>query len=88
MERFYPFLFVFLWSTGFIGAKFGLPYAEPLSFLLTRYGLVIALMTVLALVTRAPWPETGCTSGFPAFWFMRFIWVVFLSPSSMACRPG
>ena len=57
MERFYPFLFVFLWSTGFIGAKFGLPYAEPLSFLLTRYGLVIALMTVLALVTRAPWPE-------------------------------
>ena len=56
MERFYPFLFVFLWSTGFIGAKFGLPYAEPLSFLLTRYGLVLGLMTVVALVTRAPWP--------------------------------
>ena len=56
MERFYPFLFVFLWSTGFIGAKFGLPYAQPLSFLLTRYGLVLALMTVVALVTRAPWP--------------------------------
>ena len=31
MQRFYPFLFVFLWSTGFIGAKYGLPYAEPLS---------------------------------------------------------
>ena len=57
MQRFYPFLFVFLWSTGFIGAKYGLPYAEPLSFLLTRYGLVIALMTVIALATRAPWPE-------------------------------
>ena len=38
MQRFYPLLFVFLWSTGFIGAKYGLPYAEPLSFLLVRYG--------------------------------------------------
>lgn len=56
MQRAYPLLFVFLWSTGFIGAKFGLPYAEPLSFLLTRYGLVIALMLVIALATRAPWP--------------------------------
>jgi drug/metabolite transporter (DMT)-like permease len=58
MARLYPFLFVFLWSTGFIGAKFGLPYAEPLSFLLTRYGLVIALMTAIAFATRAPWPDT------------------------------
>ena len=49
-----PFLFVFLWSTGFIGAKFGLPYAEPLSFLVARYVLVIALMTMLALAMRAP----------------------------------
>ncbi len=57
MQRFYPFFFVFLWSTGFIGAKYGLPYAEPLSFLLTRYGFVITLMTALALLTRAPWPQ-------------------------------
>ena len=55
--RFAPLLFVVLWSTGFIGAKYGLPYAEPLSFLLTRYGFVIALMTVIALATRAPWPQ-------------------------------
>ncbi len=58
MRRLYPFLFVFLWSTGFIGAKFGLPFAEPLSFLLTRYGFVIALMTLIALATRAPWPSS------------------------------
>lgn len=57
MQRLYPFLFVFLWSTGFIGAKYGLPYAEPLSFLLTRYGLVIALMAVIVLSMRAPWPQ-------------------------------
>lgn len=54
--KFAPFLFVFLWSTGFIGAKYGLPYADALSFLLVRYFLVIGLMTALALATRAPWP--------------------------------
>ena len=58
MQRFYPLLFVFLWSTGFIGDKYGLPYAEPLSFLLTRYGLVITLMLVIAFITRAPWPAS------------------------------
>jgi drug/metabolite transporter (DMT)-like permease len=57
MQRFYPILFVFLWSTGFIGAKYGLPYAEPLSFLFTRYAIVIALMTAIALLMRAPWPQ-------------------------------
>lgn len=52
-----PFLFVFLWSTGFVGAKFGLPYAEPLTFLLVRYLLLLALMTSFALLSRAPWPR-------------------------------
>ncbi|GAB1394364.1 DMT family transporter [Rhodocyclaceae bacterium] len=52
-----PFLFVLLWSTGFLGAKFGLPHADPLAFLLVRYLLVIALMTSLALAWRAPWPK-------------------------------
>ncbi|MCK6413812.1 MAG: DMT family transporter [Azonexus sp.] len=56
MKRFFPFLFVFLWSTGFIGAKFGLPHAEPLSFLLVRYLLVISLLGAVVLATRAPWP--------------------------------
>lgn len=59
MTAFYPLLFVVLWSTGFIGAKFGLPHAEPLTFLLIRYLLVIGLMTVVALATRAPWPKDG-----------------------------
>jgi drug/metabolite transporter (DMT)-like permease len=52
-----PLLFVLLWSTGFLGAKFGLPYAEPLTFLSIRYALVIALMTVVVLAMRAPWPR-------------------------------
>jgi drug/metabolite transporter (DMT)-like permease len=49
-------LFVLLWSTGFIGAKLGLPYAEPLTFLALRMALVATLLLVVAIVTRAPWP--------------------------------
>ncbi|MDZ4251684.1 MAG: DMT family transporter [Sulfuritalea sp.] len=57
MNRSVPLLFVLLWSTGFIGAKLGLPHAEPLTFLLIRYLLVLALMTLIALAMRAPWPR-------------------------------
>ncbi|MDZ7890538.1 MAG: DMT family transporter [Rhodoferax sp.] len=54
----YPLLFVALWSTGFIGAKFGLPYAEPLTFLAVRYAAVLVLMGLVVWRTRAPWPAT------------------------------
>jgi len=56
LTRLAPLLFVFLWSTGFLGAKYGLPHAAPLAFLLVRYLLVIALMTALTLLFRARWP--------------------------------
>ncbi|MBI4998405.1 MAG: EamA family transporter [Rhodocyclales bacterium] len=52
-----PFLFVLLWSTGFLGAKLGLPHAAPLAFLLVRYLLVVTLMTAIALAFRAGWPR-------------------------------
>ncbi len=51
-----PALFVVLWSTGFIGSKLGLPYAEPLTFLLVRFGVVLALLVPAAFVFRSPWP--------------------------------
>ena len=51
-----PGLFVVLWSTGFIGAKYGLPYTGPATFLALRFVLVIALMLAIALAVRAPWP--------------------------------
>ncbi|PQA76052.1 DMT family transporter [Rhodoferax sp. TS-BS-61-7] len=54
-----PLLFVALWSTGFIGAKFGLPDAGPLTFLSLRYAIVLVLMGALAWATRAPWPRTA-----------------------------
>jgi drug/metabolite transporter (DMT)-like permease len=52
-----PALFVLLWSTGFIAAKFGLPYAPPLTFLLYRFVLVAALMAVVCALTGARWPS-------------------------------
>jgi drug/metabolite transporter (DMT)-like permease len=54
----YPLLFVALWSTGFIGAKFGLPYVEPLTFLTVRYAAVLVLMGLVVWHTRAPLPLT------------------------------
>jgi drug/metabolite transporter (DMT)-like permease len=52
-----PVLFVLLWSTGFIGARLGVPHAPPLVFLALRYAAVIALMALVAWAMRAPWPS-------------------------------
>ena len=56
LARAAPLLFVLLWSTGFLGAKLGLPHAAPLAFLLVRYLAVLALMGLIAAAFRAPWP--------------------------------
>jgi len=53
-----PALFVLLWSTGFIGAKLGLPYAEPFTFLALRYALVSGVLLVVMLVAGSPWPRS------------------------------
>ena len=46
-----PALFVFLWASGFIGAKLGLPYAEPMTFLTVRMGGVVLLVgAILSLI--------------------------------------
>lgn len=51
-----PMVFVLLWSTGFVVAKFGLPYAPPLTFLLLRFAGVLLVLLPLVLLMRAPWP--------------------------------
>jgi drug/metabolite transporter (DMT)-like permease len=52
-----PFLFVLLWSTGFIGSKLGVLYAEPFTFLTLRFCIVLGVLIPIALVSRAPWPQ-------------------------------
>lgn len=54
--RLMPGLFVFLWSTGFIGARLGMPHAEPMTFLALRFALTALLLLVAALALRATWP--------------------------------
>ena len=58
-----PGLFVVLWSTGFIAAKYGLPDAEPLTFLALRFVLVAILMLVMSLGLGAAWPANWREAG-------------------------
>lgn len=55
--RIAPVLFALLWSTGFIGAKLALPYAEPFTILSLRFVIVLAVLVPACLVLRAPWPK-------------------------------
>jgi drug/metabolite transporter (DMT)-like permease len=57
-RKFVPALFVLLWATGFISARYGLPYAGPMTFLALRMGLATVLLALFAGITRAPWPRT------------------------------
>ncbi|GGJ26423.1 DMT family transporter [Deinococcus roseus] len=52
LPRIAPFLFVLLWSTGFVGAKYGLPYAEPFTFLALRLVIATVLLLGLGLVVK------------------------------------
>jgi drug/metabolite transporter (DMT)-like permease len=53
-----PAIFVLLWATGFLVAKLGVPYAHALTILSLRFVLAAVMMTVIALVTGAPWPRS------------------------------
>src|SRR4029077_16159998 len=50
-----PALFVLLWSTGFIGARYGLPYIEPLTFLALRMVFAAIIMAAIAIIGNARW---------------------------------
>ncbi|HEX7882285.1 MAG TPA: EamA family transporter [Afipia sp.] len=52
-----PAVFVVLWSTGFIGTKYVLAGAEPLTYLGVRMALAMLLMGVIATIWRAKWPN-------------------------------
>lgn len=53
-----PGLFVLLWSTGFIGAKFGLPFAEPNTFLFYRMMITSLILLAAAVAFKRRWPKT------------------------------
>ena len=51
--RLVPPLFVVLWATGFIGARYAMPWAEPFTFLAARFGLAFVLLAILLVVWRS-----------------------------------
>jgi len=54
LSRFAPVLFVLLWSTGFVGAKYGLPFADPFIFLSVRVLIAALILFAIAAVMKSP----------------------------------
>jgi drug/metabolite transporter (DMT)-like permease len=52
-----PAVFVLLWSSGFIGAKLGLAYAEPLTYLVLRMLGVLIILGIIFVLTQPKWPD-------------------------------
>ena len=53
-----PLVFVLIWSTGFIVARYGMPYAPPMKFLVLRYALSILCFLPWTMLARVKWPST------------------------------
>ena len=51
-----PLLFVLIWSSGFIAAKYSAPHASPLALLSLRFLIAGAIMAGIALLAGARWP--------------------------------
>ena len=52
-----PAVFVLIWSTGFVVARFGMPHAPPMTFLAWRFALSVAVFGLWVALSRAPWPH-------------------------------
>ncbi|NDD12109.1 MAG: EamA/RhaT family transporter, partial [Betaproteobacteria bacterium] len=53
-----PWLFVLIWSTGFIVARYGMPYAPPMKFLAYRYLFSVLCLGAWVWLARVAWPAT------------------------------
>lgn len=54
-----PAVFVLLWSTGFIVAKYAAAHAPPLTFLLWRFAAAVLVLLPVIWLTGARWPSTA-----------------------------
>jgi drug/metabolite transporter (DMT)-like permease len=57
LAAFMPGVFVLIWSTGFVVARFGMPLAPPMSFLAWRFALSALAFGIWVLLARAAWPQ-------------------------------
>ncbi|WP_461534852.1 DMT family transporter [Spongorhabdus nitratireducens] len=49
-------LFITLYGSGFVATQFGIPYADPLSFLTYRFSITAIILVVICLLFRVRWP--------------------------------
>ncbi len=77
-----PGVFVLIWSTGFIVARYGMPHAPPLSFLSIRYALSAVCFGAWIAWARVPWPRDrsqwlhlGVTGIFMHAGYLGGVWV-------------
>lgn len=82
-----PVMFLCLWSTGYVVAKIGLQYAEPMTLLALRYAAVVVIMAVLFLILRPPLPKTRADWGHVAF-VGFLIQAIYFGMSYFAFRSG
>lgn len=54
-----PIVFVLIWSTGFIVARYGMPSSPPMKFLAVRYALSVTCLLSWVMVARISWPSTS-----------------------------
>ena len=59
LVRAMPLVFVLIWSTGFIVARYGMPYAPPMKFLVVRYALSILCFLLWIVLARVAWPRNA-----------------------------
>ena len=55
--RFYSIIFVILWASAFISAKYGLTASGPFSFLGVRFAIVSAIFVLIAVALKSTWPD-------------------------------
>ncbi len=82
-----PVMFLCLWSMGYVVAKIGLKYAEPMTLLVLRYAAVVLIMGVLFLILRPPLPKTPADWGHVAF-VGFLIQAIYFGMSYFAFRAG
>ena len=54
-----PWVFVLIWSTGFVAARFAMPHAPPFSFLVVRYALSLLCFAAWVALARIALPQDG-----------------------------
>jgi drug/metabolite transporter (DMT)-like permease len=63
MKTLLPFLFIAMWSSGYVVGKLALPFVGPYTLIFIRFASAALILLAVALATKAPWPKTRAQFG-------------------------